>query len=102
VKCGKTIQGEEQAMNSVGRGALIASAAAALLLSGGVTARAAEKDGGEIHCAGINACKGQGSCAGADNSCKGKNACKGKGFVDLSSADECVKKGGKVVEPKKM
>jgi hypothetical protein len=37
-----------------------------------------------------------------DNSCKGKNACKGKGFVDLSSADECVKKGGKVVEPKKM
>jgi hypothetical protein len=102
VQCGKTIQGEEQAMNSVGRGALIASAAAALLLAGGVAARAAEKAGGEIHCAGINACMGQGSCAGAGNSCKGKNACKGKGFVDLSSADECVKKGGKVVEPKKM
>jgi len=99
---GNIIQREEQAMNSVGRGRLIASAAAALLLSGGVVARAAENAGGEVHCAGVNACKGQGSCAGADNSCKGKNACKGKGFVNLSSADECMKKGGKVVEPKKM
>jgi hypothetical protein len=27
---------------------------------------------------------------------------KGKGFVDVSSAEECVKKGGKVIEPKKM
>ena len=88
---------------TVGKGMLIASAAAALILAGNVTARAGEqKMGGDVHCAGINACKGQGSCAGADNSCKGKNGCKGKGFVDVSSADECAKKGGKVVEPKKM
>jgi hypothetical protein len=87
---------------TVGKGMLIASAAAALILAGNVTARAGEKTGGDVHCAGINACKGQGSCAGADNACKGKNGCKGKGFVDVSSADECAKKGGKVVEPKKM
>ncbi len=43
-------------MNSVGGEALIASAAAVLLLSGGVAARAAQKAGGEIHCAGIEDC----------------------------------------------
>ncbi|MBI3770120.1 MAG: hypothetical protein HY271_16730 [Deltaproteobacteria bacterium] len=87
---------------TVGKGMLIAGAAAALILAGNVIARAGDKTGGDVHCAGINACKGQGACAGADNSCKGKNGCKGKGFVKVSSADECVKKGGKVVEPKKM
>ena len=39
-------------------------------------------------------------CDGRD-ACKGKNDCKGKGFVDDSSADACLKKGGKVVEPKR-
>ena len=41
-------------------------------------------------------------CDGAGNACKGTNDCKGEGFVDVSSADACLKKGGKVVEPKKM
>jgi uncharacterized membrane protein len=82
-------------------GVLIASAAASLILSGAVVARAAgEKTGDTVRCAGINACKGQGSCAGAGNSCAGQNACKGKGNVDTSK-DECMKKGGKVVESKK-
>lgn len=85
---------------AVRRGMLIAGAAAALILAGQVSARADEKSGGEVHCAGINACKGQGACAGTSNSCQGKNECKGKGFVKVSSADECTKKGGKVVEPK--
>ena len=89
-------------MNTVGRGMLIASAAATLVLAGNVVARAADKTASEVHCAGINECKGKGSCAGAENACKSKNACKGKGFVDVSSAEECVKKGGKVIEPKKM
>lgn len=88
-------------MKTAGRGALIATAAAALVLSGAVTPRAEEKQTAEVHCAGINACKGQGACAGANNSCKGKNACKGQGFINLSSADECMKKGGKIIEPKK-
>jgi hypothetical protein len=89
-------------MDNVGRGILIASAAAALLLTGGVVARATDKVGGEVHCAGINECRGKGSCAGAENACKAQNSCKGKGYVDVSSAEECIKKGGKVVEPKKM
>jgi len=84
------------------KGMLIASAAATLILAGGVTARADEKAGGDkIQCSGVNACKGQAECATADHSCAGKNACKGQGWVEMSAAD-CAKKGGKVVTPKKM
>jgi len=86
--------------NGVRRGMLIASAAAALILSGEVVARDADKAGGEVHCAGINACKGKGRCAGAQNACKAKNDCKGKGYVDVGSAEECKKAGGKVIAEK--
>ena len=85
------------------KGMLIASAAASLIMAGALTARADQgKTGGDVvNCAGVNACKGQGSCATAENSCAGKNGCKGKGVVELSAAD-CAKKGGKVAEkPKK-
>jgi hypothetical protein len=85
------------------KGLLIASAAAGLILAGSVAARAAEHAGGEVSCAGINACKGQGSCAGGSggNACAGKNECKGKGVSKAASAEDCVKKGGKVVEAHK-
>ena len=75
---------------------LIASAAAALFLSGAVVARADDKAGGnEVRCAGINACKGQGGCAGSGHSCAGKNACKGQG-ISKTSAEDCKAKGGTV------
>ncbi|TMB18559.1 MAG: hypothetical protein E6J59_14215 [Deltaproteobacteria bacterium] len=78
------------------KGLLIASAAAMLFLSGAVSARAEEKAGGDqVICDGINACKGQGSCAGAGHSCAGKNACKGQGHTKTTAAD-CKAKGGKV------
>lgn len=88
-------------MKRVSRGLLIATAAATMVVAGAISAPATDKMGSEVHCAGVNECKGKGSCAGAENGCKGKNACKGKGFVDMSSAEDCVKKGGKVVESKK-
>ena len=82
------------------KGILIAGAAAALFLAGAVTARAEEKAGGDqIVCSGVNACKGQGSCAGAGHSCSGQNACKGQGNTKTTAA-ECKAKGGKVVEQK--
>ena len=85
-------------MTSKTKGMMIASAAAALFLSGAVTARAEEKAAGEkVMCGGINACKGKGACAGAGHSCGGQNACKGQGVVK-ATAEECKAKGGKVAE----
>ncbi len=85
-------------MNSFGKGILIASAVATLITSGSLVAQAADKAGGEkVRCAGINECKGHGSCASAEHSCAGKNSCKGQGWVETSTA-ECSQKGGKVVK----
>jgi hypothetical protein len=77
--------------------ALLAGAAIAGLLSGGLTAQLnaatvtakssvpnagvlADHKKGETHdCAGQNSCKGKGGCKTGDNGCAGKNSCKGKG-----------------------
>jgi hypothetical protein len=85
-------------MNSFGKGILIASAVATLITSGSLVAQAADKAGGEkVRCAGINECKGHGSCDSAEHFCAGKNSCKGQGWVEASAA-ECSQKGGKVVK----
>ena len=87
-------------MTTKTKGMLMASAAAALFLSGAVTARAEEKAGGDqVMCSGVNACKGKGECAGVGHSCGGQNACKGQGVVKTTAA-ECKTKGGKVSEAK--
>jgi hypothetical protein len=76
---------------------MIASAAAMLLISGSVTARAQDMGNSQqVTCFGINSCKGHGSCKSAQNDCKGKNACKGQGNT-VTSAEDCNAKGGKVV-----
>lgn len=82
----------------VGKGFMVASAVAALVLAGGVSAKADESKKSEaVNCAGINACKGQGSCKGANNACGGKNECKGKGWGEAESAAACTEAGGTVV-----
>ncbi|HJQ83395.1 MAG TPA: hypothetical protein VKA21_04920 [Candidatus Binatia bacterium] len=80
------------------RGAVIAGAALALVVSGAVDASETKKtkDGEDVFCAGINACKGTGDCKGAHNACYLENACKGKGIVE-TTRKECREKGGKVV-----
>lgn len=52
----------------------------------------------KVKCSGINGCKGKSQCKSASNSCKGQNACKGKGWISVSSAEKCTKKGGTVVQ----
>ena len=87
---------------------LLAGAAIAGLISGGLTAQLhgatviarngtltagvlADSSKGETHdCAGKNSCKGKGGCKSGDNSCAGKNSCKGKGG--------CATKNGKPVK----
>lgn len=84
------------------KGAAIATAAAGLFLSGCAThgdhhgKMGMEMADNEVHCMGINNCKGQTSCKSAKNDCKGKNNCKGQGWLKASKAD-CEAKGGTVM-----
>jgi len=89
-------------------GTLIATTVFGLLLAAaprighadGNDAKAAkDKTEQKVKCEGINACKGQGSCASARNDCAGKNGCKGQGWV-LATAKECKAKGGTVLAAK--
>jgi hypothetical protein len=77
-------------------GSSIAAAAIALTMSGVTLAPASAKAAKSVHCFGINACKGQGSCKSAKNACKGQNSCKGQGWLPEKSAKACTKMGGKV------
>lgn len=85
-------------MNTPTKGALVATAVAALFAANG--ALAANHDTGKaeaqkVKCEGVNECKGQGACHGATHECAGQNACKGKGWIELSAAD-CKAKGGTI------
>jgi hypothetical protein len=85
----------------IGKGFMVASAVASLVLAGGLTAQAEDSKKSEstaVNCAGTNACKGQGGCKGADNACKSQNECKGKGWAEAESAEACTEAGGTVVE----
>jgi uncharacterized membrane protein len=75
-------------------GATLAAAAAALILTGAVSAPTASAQSGEGKCFGANACKGHSACKTAKSACKGLNACKGQGFTMSSKAD-CDKVKGK-------
>lgn len=80
--------------NEATRGALVAALAAGLLASmAPVAAHASDSD--KVHCHGVNACKGKGSCKGASNACAGKNGCKGKGWMEMTEK-ECTAKGGQM------
>lgn len=75
-------------------GAALAAAAGGVFLS--ATARVAvAAEQANVHCVGINSCKGKSDCKTASNECKGQNACKGQGFI-ATSEKECKQKGGKI------
>lgn len=79
---------------NVKSGATLAAAAAALILTGAISAPTASAQGGEGKCFGANSCKGHSACKTAKSSCKGLNACKGQGFT-MSSKAACDKVKGK-------
>ncbi len=47
----------------------------------------------DIHCFGVNACKGQSDCHTANNDCKTLNSCKGKGWKTMPAGKCFAKKG---------
>jgi hypothetical protein len=70
-------------------GVAIATAAAMLFGTGFISTAVAAGTDAKVHCAGVNACKGQSACKSASNACKGQNSCKGHGFLEMSKA-ECT------------
>lgn len=79
-------------------GAIVATVAAGLILSGQVKAHDGHTaDPAKVKCTGINECKGKGACGAGENGCHGKNSCKGKGMIETTDAD-CKAKGGKVAK----
>jgi len=76
-------------------GLALAVAAAGML--GAATVNAAPSESANVHCYGVNVCKGHNDCKTAENACKGQAACKGHGFVAMS-AKACDDIGGKVGE----
>jgi uncharacterized membrane protein len=84
---------------ALSRGVLIASAVAGLFVAGlvgGSIELTQATD--EVHCYGINACKGKGDCGGKGHSCAGENACKGKGYLKLDK-ETCLKiQGARLTE----
>ena len=76
-------------------GAALAIAAATMFAGVATQVQAADAN---VHCYGINACKGQNDCKTKDYACKGQGSCKGQGFKAMASADACTKAGGKVGE----
>jgi hypothetical protein len=77
-------------------GALIASTAAAMALSGSVSATPDTPTNAMVKCEGVNACKGHSDCKTYTNACKGQNSCKGRGIV-VVSAKNCINMGGKIM-----
>lgn len=77
----------------------LATAAAAVFAAAPVTAVQAGKKG-DVHCYGVNKCKGHNDCKTASNACKGHASCKGHGFVNMSK-HACTEIGGSVNKPKK-
>ncbi len=99
----------------------LALALAAASMMGVATVNAAPSDAANVHCYGVNTCKGHNDCKIAGNACKGQNdcktannackgqasgktagnsckshsACKGQGFVAMSAA-ACDNMGGTV------
>jgi len=78
----------------------LATAAAAMFSAAPMTAvQAGSGSEANVHCFGVNKCKGHNDCKTATNACKGHASCKGQGFVSMSK-HACEEIGGSVDKPK--
>jgi hypothetical protein len=78
-------EGTNMQINKASNAAM--AAAAALLFTSGLAGVSVAADSANMHCTGVNSCKGTSECKSAKNSCKGQNSCKGTGWVSMSKAD---------------
>ncbi len=97
------LKGGTKMADGVNRGAmLLASAVTGLLTLGAPIGTAmADHHAENVHCYGVNKCKGAGDCGGKGHSCAGKNTCKGQGYLDIDK-ETCLKiVGGRLTPEKK-
>ena len=77
-------------------GAALAIAAAGMVgCAGDMATNTSASVAENIHCYGVNKCKGHNDCKTASNACKGHASCKGQGFISMSES-ACDHVGGKV------
>ncbi len=74
--------------------ATLAIAAAGMFAIAAPTVASAGENS-EVHCYGVNVCKGHNDCKTASNACSGQASCKGQGFVVVSEKT-CADIGGTV------
>ena len=86
-------------MNTFNSGVSFATTAAIIAVAAAASATPVMANEGaeQVHCYGINTCKGTSDCKTAHNECKGQNACKGHGFK-IMSAKQCTAEGGSLTE----
>lgn len=77
---------------------LLAASIAGLVAIAGAMANAGVVYAADVHCWGVNACKGEGECGGKGHGCAGKNECKGLGWVAKAADQECLDAGGRLTE----
>ena len=62
-------------------------------------AKKADKDA-NVHCYGVNKCKGMGKCSGPGHGCAGANTCKGQGWLPMPKSSCEAIEGGSTTAPK--
>jgi hypothetical protein len=88
-------------MNTLNSGISLAATAAIVAMSAAAisTPAMAAHGGKQVHCYGVNTCKGTSDCKSYDHACKGQNSCKGQGFKALT-LKACKAAGGSLTEAK--
>lgn len=88
-------------MNTLNSGISVAATAAIIAVAAAATATPvmAADGAAQVHCYGINTCKGTSDCKSYNHECKGQNECKGQGFKTLT-AKQCKAAGGSLTETK--
>jgi hypothetical protein len=77
----------------------IAAAALIAITGASLSSPAMAKGASQVHCYGVNSCKGTSDCKSGTHDCKGQNDCKGQGFK-LESSKACKPAGGSLTESK--
>jgi hypothetical protein len=94
---------KEMAIQSKGAALAASAALMALSMSAGAVSNPTGNPGlavaatEQVHCYGVNSCKGKSDCKTAASGCKGMNSCKGHGFKAMD-AKQCLETGGIIAD----